>query len=132
MLGPRPRPREHNRGSVVTDAQRDRATRVLRERYANGVLTLSEFDARLDAVLSARSDAELHAVLHDSDLDELPTRMLDTDIGASDLERLERFLASSEEVYWTGHPDTSLRLAPQDVNRSTRSRDHFNRSRVII
>jgi hypothetical protein len=61
---------------------------VLRERYANGVLTLSEFDAQLEAVLSARSDAELDAVLRDSDLDELPTRILDTDIGASDLERL--------------------------------------------
>jgi hypothetical protein len=88
---------------------------VLRERYANGALTLSEFDAQLDAVLSARSDADLHALLRDSDLGELPTQMLGTDIGASDLERLERFLASGEQIYWTGHPDTSLRLAPQDA-----------------
>jgi hypothetical protein len=28
---------------------------------------------------------------------------------------LERLLASGEKIYWTGHPDTSLRLAPHDV-----------------
>ena len=98
----------HSKSGVVTDAERDRATRLLRERYANGAPTISGLDVRLDAVLAATSEAELHAVLRDDELDQLPTRMLGADIGASDLEPLGRQLAPSEEIYWIGHPETRV------------------------
>ena len=38
----------------MTDAERERAIRSLRERYARGALTNDELDERLDALFAAR------------------------------------------------------------------------------
>lgn len=102
-------------GRVLTDAERDRAARLLRERYANGALTFAEFEAQLEAVVSANTADELHAVLHDVNVGELPTRIVGADVGESDLASIEGRLAPGERTYWLGHPYPRSQLSGQDV-----------------
>ena len=59
-------------GAVLTDAERDRAARLFRERYANGALTFAEFEAQLEALVSANTADELHALLHDQSVGRTP------------------------------------------------------------
>jgi Domain of unknown function (DUF1707) len=47
----------------LADADRERAGALLREHCVEGRLTLEEFSSRLDGLYSARTDAELAAVL---------------------------------------------------------------------
>jgi hypothetical protein len=102
-------------GVVLTDAERDRAGRLLRERYANGALTFAEFEAQLEAVVSASTADELHVLLHDLSVGELPARMVGADVGESDLASLERQLAPGEQTYWLGHPHPRSQLSGHDV-----------------
>jgi hypothetical protein len=87
----------------------------LRERYANGALTIAQFEAQLDAVVSATSADELHALLKDESVDVLPARMVGADVGESDLASLERHLAPGEQIYWAGRPYPRSYLSGQDV-----------------
>lgn len=49
----------------ASDAERDHAVRVLRERVAEGRMSHDTFERRLDLVLRARNRAELREVVHD-------------------------------------------------------------------
>lgn len=49
----------------VSDSDRDRATKVLREHMADGRLSMEEFAARLDEVLAARTAGEVRHALRD-------------------------------------------------------------------
>ena len=49
----------------IGDAERDAAAARLRESYAQGRLTLDEFNERLAAALAARTDRELRQVTQD-------------------------------------------------------------------
>ncbi|MFF1724873.1 DUF1707 domain-containing protein [Streptomyces sviceus] len=53
----------------IGDQDRETATRQLSEHFANGYLTKSELDARLEAALAAETAPALREVLHD-----LPTK----------------------------------------------------------
>lgn len=100
---------------MLTDAERDRAARLLRERYANGALRFAELEAQLEAVVSASSADELHALLQDEGVAQLPARMVGTDVGESDLARLEAHLAPGEQTYWVGRPYPRAQLSGRDV-----------------
>jgi class 3 adenylate cyclase len=52
-------------GVRLSDTDREQVAAVLREHCIEGRLTLEEFSARLDALYSARTDAELATVLDD-------------------------------------------------------------------
>jgi uncharacterized protein DUF1707 len=52
-------------GMRIGDADRDRAAVTLSEHYAQGRLTLEEFQQRLDGVFAARTAAELASVTRD-------------------------------------------------------------------
>jgi hypothetical protein len=52
-------------GMRVSDADRDRTAVTLSEHYAQGRLTLEEFQHRLDAVFAARTVADLAGVTRD-------------------------------------------------------------------
>jgi len=54
----------------VSDADRDRLAREIREHYAAGRLTSDELDERIDAVYKARTESELRALR--VDLPQLP------------------------------------------------------------
>jgi Domain of unknown function (DUF1707) len=54
----------------VSDADRDRLAREIREHYAAGRLTSDELDERIDAVYKARTESELLALR--TDLPQLP------------------------------------------------------------
>jgi hypothetical protein len=54
----------------VSDADRDRLAREIREHYAAGRLTSDELDERIDAVYKARTESELRALR--ADLPQLP------------------------------------------------------------
>src|SRR6185437_7564906 len=49
----------------VSDEDRERCARSLREHYAAGRIGEDELDDRLDAVYAARTVAELQATVHD-------------------------------------------------------------------
>jgi len=49
----------------ASDADRDRATALLREHHAAGRLTAEEFDERMDAALSAKTLGEIDELLAD-------------------------------------------------------------------
>ena len=57
-------------GPRASDAERDQFVRGLERHFADGRLTAEEFGERLEAVLQARSLADLYAIT--SDLPELP------------------------------------------------------------
>jgi len=54
---------------LVSDAERDRVVEILKQRTADGTLSLDEFAGRIDGALGARTRGDLHAVVVD-----LPTR----------------------------------------------------------
>jgi hypothetical protein len=49
----------------IGDAEREAAAANLREHYAQGRLTLEEFNERLDAVFKATTQRELNLLIHD-------------------------------------------------------------------
>jgi hypothetical protein len=51
----------------VSDAERDRVARVLREAYADGRLSQDELAVRTQGALEARTDTELDALVADLD-----------------------------------------------------------------
>jgi len=49
----------------IGDAEREAAAASLREHYAQGRLTLEEFNERLDAVFKATTERQLNLIVHD-------------------------------------------------------------------
>jgi hypothetical protein len=101
---------------TITDAERDRAVRALREQYANGALTFEEFDEQLHDVLAARSRDQLRDLMP---LGELlldpPSLALDSSVSSSDLDRIDRHLSTGERAYWVGRPDARVHLSRGDL-----------------
>lgn len=68
----------HNVGSVAvdemraSDADRDRYATILQQAYAEGRLDREEYDERLDAVLRAKTYADLRPLIADLPSDNLP------------------------------------------------------------
>lgn len=60
----------------VGDADRDAAAASLREHYAQGRLTLEEFNKRLDAVFAAATQSQLSALTRDLPLAAVPSAPL--------------------------------------------------------
>jgi uncharacterized protein DUF1707 len=60
-----PTPPPGGRRSLVGDADRERLAALLREHYAQGTLSLDEFDRRIGIVLSARFTDELAPAVDD-------------------------------------------------------------------
>jgi uncharacterized membrane protein len=68
----------------ASDADRDRATALLREHHAAGRLTVEEFGERMDAALNAKTLGEIDALLADLpviDLYRLPHESLRREAG---------------------------------------------------
>jgi hypothetical protein len=88
-------------GTRMTEAERDRAIRALRETYARGGLTHEEFDERLDAVFTARSPADLGELVagHTGWIEAPPPGVT---ARAGDLDTVERHLSSGERIEWVG------------------------------
>ena len=76
----------------MSDAQREREIRALRERYARGDLTNEELDEKLDALFAGRPSAEL-----------------------DEPDAVERHLSSGERVEWVGRPDPAKHFTRGDV-----------------
>jgi uncharacterized membrane protein len=98
----------------MTDAERERAIRNLRERYARGALTNEEFDEKLDKLFAAKSRAELAELVpdHADWADAPPPEIVAT---GSDLDTVERHLSSGERIEWVGRPDTAKHFTRGDV-----------------
>jgi len=77
----------------ASDADRDRATALLREHHAAGRLTAEEFDERMDAALSAKTLGEIDELLADLpviDLYRLPDESLRRPAGQPHPARMPR------------------------------------------
>ena len=101
--------------SLMTDAERERAIRHLREVYARGGLTTEEFDSKLDGLFAATSRAELAALMPDDDADWADALPLDVVASESDLDTVERHLLPSEHIEWIGRPDPTKHFTRSDV-----------------
>ena len=101
--------------SLMTDAERERAIRRLREIYARGGLTNEEFDAKLDGLFAATSCAELADLMPDHDADWADVLPLDVVASESDLDTVERHLLPSEHIEWIGRPDPTKHFTRSDV-----------------
>src|SRR2546423_3988804 len=76
----------------MSDAQREREIRALRERYARGDLTSEELDEKLDALFAGRPSSEL-----------------------AEPDAVERHLGAGERVEWVGRPDPAKHFTRGDV-----------------
>src|SRR5256714_15111334 len=76
----------------MSDAQREREIRALRERYARGDLTSEELDEKLDALFAGRPSSEL-----------------------AEPDAVERHLSAGERVEWVGRPDPAKHFTRGDV-----------------
>jgi uncharacterized membrane protein len=98
----------------MTEAERERAIRTLRENYVRGALTNEEFDERLDALFAARSRAELTELMPD-DAERVDDRLPAIIASRSDLDMVERHLSSGEHIAWVGRPDPAKHFTRGDV-----------------
>jgi hypothetical protein len=100
---------------MISDAERERAVRTLRELYVSGALTLDELNERLEGVFAARSSAELRDRMPSEELLRDPlTVAVATGVSPSDLDIIDRHLSPGEKVYWVGHPDPRVRFVRAD------------------
>jgi len=98
----------------MTDAERERAIRSLRERYARGALTNEEFDEKLDKLFAAKSRAELAELVPDhADWADAPPPEIVA--SGSDLDTVQRHLSSAERIEWVGRPDPAKHFTRGDV-----------------
>jgi uncharacterized membrane protein len=98
----------------MTDAERERAIRSLRERYARGMLTNDQLDERLDKLFAAKSSDELAELVPDqAGWAESPSPEIVA--SGSDLDTVERHLSSAEQIEWLGRPDPSKHFTQGDV-----------------
>jgi hypothetical protein len=99
----------------VTDAERDRIVRELREHYAADALTPEEFDTRVSEALRAVSRNELTALVEPDERSEIAFPILPRAIHPADRERVESRLSPDEWIEWAGHPAPVLRMMPVDL-----------------
>jgi uncharacterized membrane protein len=100
--------------SLMTDAERERAIRSLRESYARGALTNEDLDEKLDALFAARSRAELAELMPDHG-DWADTPPPEIAASGSDLDTVEQHLSSAERIEWVGRPDPAKHFTRGDV-----------------
>jgi hypothetical protein len=89
----------------VTEADRERVLRELRERYAADALTPEELDERVAAALAARSRRELADLVADGAAPATPRVARSADPTGRQV--LEAQLAPGEWAEWVGGPDPS-------------------------
>jgi hypothetical protein len=99
---------------MTEDAERERAIRHLRERYARGALTNEELDERLGKLFAAKSRAELAELIPDQ-ADWADTPPPEIVASGSDLDTVERHLSSGERIEWVGRPDPAKHFTRGDV-----------------
>jgi uncharacterized membrane protein len=87
----------------MTEAERERAIRGVRENYARGGLTNDELDEQLDVLFAARTG------------DELSELVPEINATGSDLDAVERHLSSGERIEWVGRPDPTKHFTSGDV-----------------
>ena len=95
------------------DTQRERALIELRDLYARGELTLTDFSERLDRVFAATTSAELRASWP------VPVGEAETltwsGLPRADLESLVQRLDDDEILCWVGRPDPTALLTRKDA-----------------
>ena len=95
------RPAEPADAVRVTEAERERAIRALRERYARGELSGDELDEKLDALLAVQTTADAGSSA--------------ITVRAADVTALERHLSPDERIEWVGKPDPAKHFTRADV-----------------
>jgi uncharacterized membrane protein len=102
-------------GARVTEAERERAIRVLRESYARGGLSNAEFEEKLNALFAVQTSAELHELVRapPGGWAEAPSSAITA--SPTDLDAVERHLSSGEHLEWVGRPDPTKHFTPADV-----------------
>ena len=99
----------------VTEAERERVLRELRERYAGDELTPEEFDARVTAALAAESRSELTAVVPRRDGAAAGAATPTESASPRARGLLEQHLAPDEWIEWAGAPDPTKHTNRGDV-----------------
>lgn len=101
---------------TVSDAERERAIRALREGYARGDLTNEEFEERLNALFSVRTSDELRELLSAANGEWAHTTPVPwSSSSPADVETVERHLSSGEQIEWLGKPDATKHFSRGDV-----------------
>ena len=95
----------------MTDSERERAIRILRERYARGELTSEALDERLGKLFAAKSRAELAELVPD-DADSPAAEIV---ASGSDIATVDRHLSPAERIEWVGRPDPARHLTRSDA-----------------
>jgi uncharacterized membrane protein len=99
----------------VTEVERERTIRALRESYARGDLTNEEFDDQLNALFSARTSADLRELqpVSNGGWADAPAPLSSTN--PVDFENVERHLSPGEQIEWVGKPDPTKRFTRGDA-----------------
>ena len=98
----------------MTDAERERAIRSLRERYARGELTTEALDERLGKLFAAKSRAELAELVPDH-ADSADSPSPEIVASGSDIATVERHLSPAERIEWVGRPDPAKHFTRGDA-----------------
>jgi uncharacterized membrane protein len=98
----------------ISDFDRDRTIRELRDRYAREALTEEEFDQSVTAALHAQTRAEL-AQLVQRETPHPRQVAVNSHADTAERQRVERHLAAGEWIEWIGRPDPSKHFNRGDV-----------------
>jgi uncharacterized membrane protein len=96
----------------MTEVERERAIRALRENYARGALTNEEFDAQLDALFAAQTPGKLSELGPDHRADALAPEIT---ASRADLDAVASHLSAGERIEWVGRPDPTKHFTRGDV-----------------
>lgn len=102
-------------GARMTEAVRERAIRVLRESYARGDLSNEDFDEKLNVLFAVQTSAELRELLPIAPAGWAETPSLAITASPTDLDAVERHLASGEHIQWVGRPDPAKHFTRGDA-----------------
>lgn len=97
----------------VTEADRERVLRELRERFAADALSSEEFDRRVTEAFAAKSRTELEALVPEEQGAAVPVPAQSASSSAR--HALEARLAPGEWIEWAGAPDPTKRFSRGDV-----------------
>jgi uncharacterized membrane protein len=100
---------------VLTEAERERTIRALRESYARGDLTNEEFDDKLNALFAAQTSAELRDLQPVSNGGWADAPAPVSTPNPADLDTVERHLSPGEQIEWVGKPDPAKRFTRGDA-----------------
>ena len=99
----------------MTEAERERAIHVLRERYACGDLSGEQFEEELSSLFALETSAELREFLPADHREQVLGHPPSITASATDIDTVERHLSSGEHVEWIGKPDPTKRFSRSDV-----------------